>query len=124
MNIYDLVEDRPEIVGHTATLREVSRLMALTHHHAVGVVNGSTFAGIFTDHDLIIAVSDGVDVEIAQVQDWMTPVPDAIRPDVGIGDALKWMMDGGYRHLPIVDDEGDLVGILSMRDLVGGALHL
>ena len=46
----------------------------------------------------------------------MTRDPKTIAPDVDTDDALKTMLDNGFRHLPVVE-KGKVVGMVSMRDL-------
>jgi CBS domain-containing protein len=48
----------------------------------------------------------------------MTPEPDTIRSDTIAIEALRLMQDGGYRHLPVVDD-GQVLGVVSRRDFYG-----
>ena len=46
----------------------------------------------------------------------MTREPQTIDPDATVGEAMDRMLDGGFRHLPVIDSDS-LVGIVSMRDL-------
>jgi acetoin utilization protein AcuB len=48
----------------------------------------------------------------------MTADPKTIGPDTPVEDALKIMLDNGFRHLPVVDN-GEVIGIVSIRDLAG-----
>lgn len=47
----------------------------------------------------------------------MTRRPDTVGPEDALGDAAGLMVSGGYRHLPVIDTDGRLVGMLSERDL-------
>ncbi|HEY4027002.1 MAG TPA: CBS domain-containing protein, partial [Candidatus Dormibacteraeota bacterium] len=47
---------------------------------------------------------------------WMTSGPKTIAPDATIEEALQRMLDGHFRHLPVME-EGRLVGMISMRDI-------
>ena len=51
-----------------------------------------------------------------RVSDMMTLNPETIKPEATLHDALKLMESCGSRHLPVVNDEGQLVGIVSDRD--------
>lgn len=57
-----------------------------------------------------------------QVRDLMTPNVVAVRPDDSIATAYELMLDNRFRHLVVVDKEGDLVGLLTHRDLLRYAL--
>jgi acetoin utilization protein AcuB len=48
----------------------------------------------------------------------MTRNPITVPPDTAARDALKTMLDGGFRHLPVMDGER-IIGVVSMRDLSG-----
>ena len=74
-------------------------------------------AGILTERDLVRAAQSGVDPAAADVATWMTAAPDVVGPGTSVDDALDRLAERGYRHLPVVDD-GALVGMVSMRDLL------
>ncbi len=61
----------------------------------------------------------GVDLETVKVDDVMTRQPQTLRFEDRIVDALAVMHKGGYRHVPIVDHDGQPVGMVSVRGLVG-----
>ncbi len=74
--------------------------------------------GIFTGRDavrILAEAHDGPDTKLAVA---MTPDPDTIAPEATSIDALRAMSDGGYRHLPVVDN-GKVVGIVSRGDFKG-----
>jgi citrate synthase len=83
---------------------------------SVVVVEGDRAVGILTERDLVrlaAAGTSGGDL----VGQWMTPDPDSVAPDVEATSAFASLAEHGYRHIPVVDD-GRLVGIVSMRDLM------
>src|SRR5918995_1782138 len=98
------------------TLAEVARRMVEREVGAVLVLAGERLAGILTERDVLRAVARGIRDE-ALVSDWMTTDPDTIEPG-----AATLMMHGGFRHLPVTED-GAVVGILSIRDLMRLALE-
>ncbi len=116
MRVRALVGRQSEIVGPDAPIEEVAALMIECHVGAVAVVDRSGIIGICTDRDLTQAVSDGKGSE-TPVSKCMTPGPDLIDPDVPVVDAAAWMLETGYRHLPVVED-GELLGIVDSRDVL------
>jgi len=51
------------------------------------------------------------------VADVMTPDPVTVTPTTTLSEAVRLMMQGGFRRLPVVDEEGQLIGIVTDRDL-------
>jgi CBS domain-containing protein len=94
----------------------VAQRMAERDVGAVLVVRAGRLAGIMTERDLMRALARGLRDD-AVVGDCMTADPDTIAPDDTIEHAAVLMIHGGYRHLPVVDGD-DVVGVLSIRDLV------
>jgi CBS domain-containing protein len=83
----------------------------------VPVLDRGQMVGILTERDLTRAVADGADVKSAEVADYMTPEPIVVGPHVSVDEAAEIMVTTGVRHLPVVD-RGQLVGVLSIRDIV------
>lgn len=75
--------------------------------------------GIVTDRDLAVrVVSQGRDAAKTKVGDVMTSAPRTIHHDVEIEEAIRLMRTGPFRRLPVVDDYGKVVGLLSLDDIV------
>ena len=55
------------------------------------------------------------DDSVAEV---MTPNADAVRPTDGVRDVIRRMNSGGFRHMPVVDDNDQVIGIVSVRRIV------
>jgi CBS domain-containing protein len=94
----------------------VAQRMADRDVGAVLVLKAGRLAGIMTERDLMRALARGLRDD-AVVGDCMTADPDTITPDDTIEHAAVLMIHGGYRHLPVIDGD-DVVGVLSIRDLV------
>ncbi len=105
-------------VSPSTTVGEAVALMA---QHRVGsmlVMEHTKLAGIFTERDTVRAISNSHDAPSHEVSSWMTHEPMTVGPDEPVEDALKTMLDHGFRHLPVVKD-GEVIGIVSIRDLAG-----
>ena len=74
--------------------------------------------GIFTGRDAVRLISTGNNPAATLLEDAMTRDPDVVAPDQKAVEALQMMCDGGYRHLPVIED-GKVVGVLSRRDFKG-----
>jgi CBS domain-containing protein len=107
-------------IAAEATLGEAAAKMAERGVGAVVVLEGDAIAAILTERDVMKAVAAGQDGS-ASVTDWMTRHPDTIEPGDTTDHAASLMIHGGFRHLPVVE-EGKVVGIVSIRDLMRVAL--
>jgi citrate synthase len=84
---------------------------------SVVVTDGARLVGILTERDLVRAAGKGLPPERASVGEWMTPDPDHLDPDAELIDAWRSLASHRYRHIPVVR-HGDVLGVVSMRDLV------
>lgn len=117
MRLESLVGGKATIVGPEATLADAAAHMVETGVDSVAVVAQRSLVGILTEHDIVVAVADGADLEVEPVASWMTEAPDTIAPDIRVSEAVTWLMQTGYRHLPVVDGS-EILGIVSVRDLL------
>src|SRR3954465_7941540 len=105
-------------VGPSHTLREVSRAMAGRKVGAVVVVDPEgEGAGILPERDVLLALADGVDPDVETVAAHLTTEIVYAAPGWSLEQAAEAMLRGGFRHL-VVLDEGEVAGILSVRDIV------
>jgi CBS domain-containing protein len=110
---------RPVTMPGAATVREACAVMHKRKIGAVLVTDLKGFlAGIFTGRDLVRVVASGKDTGGVMLRTVMTKRPHTMPPGRTAIDALRMMRDGGFRHIPIVDD-GKIVGIVSRGDFRG-----
>ncbi len=98
-------------------LAEAASTMAFEEIGSVVVLDDGVFVGIVTEHDLVRAVAEGVDLDRTAVRDYMTRDPVVVEPDDEVEHAIHQMVGAGARHLPVVT-AGKVVGMLSARDLL------
>ena len=120
MSILDLCDPEPAAVGLEATVADAIRTMLRQHVGAVGVVDSERrIAGIFTERDVLMKTSlSGRDPEHTSVREVMTTPVELATLSTGPGEAMATMVERHYRHLPVVDNESKLLGILSIRNLL------
>ena len=105
------------------TVREAARLMKERHVGAVMIVEDGKLAGIFTERDVLFrVVAEDRDARTTSLADVMTRNPRTVHPDKPFPDALHLMYEGGFRHVPVVED-GRPVGVISARDALGPELE-
>ena len=117
MQLGDLVGDAPYVCGPDTTLLEAARAMEGSDLGSLAVVEGMTLLGLVTERDIRRAVADGADLDDS-VSNFMSGDPDTFDPDLDVWDAAAWIVESGYRHLPVVGDDGELLGVVSIRDLL------
>jgi len=111
--------NKPVTIAPTATVRDAIRTMLARDIGALMVVDDQgKMLGIFSERDLLTKVA-GLDVPHEQltVERFMTPKPEAVKPSDPLAFALHKMDIGGYRHMPVVQDDVP-VGVLSVRDML------
>jgi CBS domain-containing protein len=120
MNVLELCD--PEVAAATlqSSAADAIRTMLERRVGAVAVVDSEGFvAGIFTERDVLrkLALS-GRDPESVSVRELMTTPVDLATPATGPAEVLITMVERHYRHLPVVDNEGKLMGMLSIRNVL------
>jgi len=118
MNLRDLVSGAAFLCGPDTTLEEAAAAMEDQDHGSIAVVDGLDLVGLFTERDLRRAVAQGTDMTATPVSEVMSSDPDTFDPDLDVWDAAAWIAESGYRHLPVVDEAGELLGVVSIRDLL------
>jgi CBS domain-containing protein len=109
----------PPVVDTEVSVLNAVEVMARDRVGAVAVVEKDLLRGIFTERDLMLrVVKEGRDPGTTLVRDVMTidvkTVTDASTAD----EAIRVMLDGHLRHLPILSNEGRVLGLLSIRALL------
>jgi len=122
--IRTIIEQQEVIAAPAATtVIAAARLMRENRVGAVMVVEEGRLAGVFTERDALFRViADGRDVERTRLGEVMTPNPQVIHPDKPFADALHLMYEGGFRHVPVVED-GRPIGMISAQDALGPELE-
>ncbi|KAJ2828248.1 hypothetical protein IWW50_001484 [Coemansia erecta] len=116
----------PVAVGPRTPVVEIARLMRAARVTASLVVDeeSGSIAGIFTSKDIVLRViAAGLDPNTCSVVRVMTPHPDTVVPSTSLIDALKRMYERHYLNLPVVDDAGDVLGLVDVLRLCYATLE-
>ena len=104
----------------TMPVGDVLKLMVKNEIGCVVVAEGDRPLGIFSERDALRKINvDAAELRARPVSEFMTPNPQTLVADAKIAFAVQRMDVGGYRHLPVVGQQGELVGIISARDICG-----
>jgi CBS domain-containing protein len=121
MQVKDIMSAEVQTTSPADTFEHVATLLHDNAISSVVVVEGAGIAGIVTERDLVNLVAGGKDPRTTKVADRMTTNVDTVGSRTDIAEAAEHMARLRIRHLPVVDD-GELVGIVSIRDLTNWAV--
>ncbi|HEY1329927.1 MAG TPA: CBS domain-containing protein [Actinomycetota bacterium] len=104
-------------VERAATVSDAAAFMWAQKVGSALVIEEGRLLGIFTERDILKSMTVGADRgRTMTVREWMTFNPATIDAEATVGEALDRMLEGSFRHLPVM--EGDqVIGVVSMRDL-------
>ncbi len=108
----------PVWVKTESTVAEAVTAMVEGGMGSVLVGDPTALEGIFTERDVMKrVVHAGLDAKTTRVGDVMTADPDVLTADDRVGYTLKKMVLRKYRHIPVVDKQGRVVGVISARSV-------
>ena len=119
VKVRDLPPDRLLSVDPSTKLADVAREMRMNDSDSVAVMDDGMLVGIITERDLVRAIADGVNPKEAAAAVIMTVDPATVTADEDVSVVAVKMMRLGIRHLPVVNDKDEPVGLVSARSLVG-----
>lgn len=105
-------------IGPDRVIAEAAKLMEDKDVGSVIVVENKKVVGIITERDFLRLAAAGYDVRTMKVRDGMTKPPIVCEPSMKITEAYALMRNRRVRHVPVVEKNGELVGIVGFRDLI------
>lgn len=114
--VLSLKPSDPIICKTSFTAYEVSQLMTAKRENCILVVNDlGELLGIFTAKDLAFRiVGSGLNASVVTIDQIMTPNPTCANASTPASEALMLMVERGFRHLPVLDDSNQIVGVLDI----------
>ena len=111
---------RPELIEAAPedTLGEVAERMTRVNVGAVIVKDYGRLIGILTERDMLKAMAARVHTSEARVRQWMTEDPITAPSHMDVEEGARIMLDNGFRHLPVIDEAGQVTGVVSLRRVV------
>jgi len=118
VKVKDVPPGRLLSVEPQTSLADVAKRMRREDADSVAVMSEGRLLGIITERDLVRAIADGVDPQQAKADVIMSADPATVTADEEVAVVALKMMTLGIRHLPVVDQDGSPIGLISARDLV------
>jgi CBS domain-containing protein len=110
-------------IGPAHTLRAAARLMAARQIGAAVVIDPDTSGlGILTERDILMSIGSGQNPDVEFAGDHLTSNVVFATPNWTLADAASAMTRGGFRHLIVLEGD-DVLGIISVRDIVRCQIH-
>ena len=116
--IRDLMTKNPSTIEPDRTVADAAKLMRDEDAGIIPIVDGQKLVGTTTDRDIAIRiVAEGKDPQSTKVSDVMTSRLVTVDPDQDLDEALRLMAKHQVRRLPVVEEDGKLVGIVAQADI-------
>jgi CBS domain-containing protein len=117
-SISDVMTSSPQTVEPSATVAEAAKLMRDNDVGSLPVVEGGKLTGVVTDRDITVrAVAEGKDPQSTKVAEVISKDLVTIDPQQDLEEALRLMARHQVRRLPVVEEDGRLVGIVAQADV-------
>jgi CBS domain-containing protein len=121
-DVREVMTEQLVTVEPSTSVAAAVTVMGIQGVGAVLVMEEGTLEGIFTERDLVRALSHDIGAASQAVAQWMTRTPVTVGSDAAVERALEIMLAGHFRHLPVMEGER-LVGVVSIRDLSRATLR-
>ena len=106
------------VASPTDTIQKVVEILAEQKRDCVLIYNRKKLVGILSQRDLVLRVTGKYqDLSKVKVEDVMTKNPEYVRPQDPIAYTVNKMALGGFRHVPVLADDGTPVSIVSIKDV-------
>lgn len=119
MKVIKLAQVPPPSVKVDATVLSAAMSMRNARIGAAAVLEGDKLVGIFSERDVMVrVVVPRLDPEATTVREVMTTAVQTVGEEAEAGEALEVMVSRHIRHLPVVNSENRVTGLLSVRNLL------
>jgi CBS domain-containing protein len=120
MSLLQWCDEGPATVSLLATVEDAIQMMTDKVVGAVAVIDEhGVVAGMFTERDVLTKFAlSGRDPKTTPVRELMSPIVEMATQETTPSEALAVMLERHYRHMPIVDEQGKVLGICSIRNIL------
>lgn len=117
-HVRDVMTADPKTVTEKDSVLDAARIMRDADTGIVPVVNGRQIIGLVTDRDIVVrAIADGKDITNVRINEVMSKQVRTVKEDASVREVLDVMSGAQIRRVPVVNNNNELVGIVSMKDI-------
>ncbi len=116
--VNDLAMSDPVCVGPNESIADVVARMQAEQAGCVIIHAGGKPIGLFTERDVLKRVLATGLSQSAAIESVMTPDPDTLFRTDSVAEVISKMHTGGYRRMPVVDESGGILGVVSVKRVV------
>ena len=117
-SVVGFVSDAITSVEPDASLRQVAEVLRDADVSLAVVAAGATLHGVVSERDIVNAVARGTDLDTTQVEAIETESLKWATETSTVDDVAEEMLENYLRHVLVGSDDGELIGVVSMRDLL------
>ena len=122
-NLEDVQIDRLDLSDFVSaeigtSVKTVVEAMRSSDHNCAIVTDRGDLIGIFTDHDILMKIADNIETWHRPIDDFVRPSPFTVNGKDSLKTALSLMDEKQFRNIPVLDDQGHLVGNLTHHALI------
>ena len=112
------LRDHPSVKSGT-NLESVIKILGDKKVGCIMIEKNSQIIGVMTERDFLLRVTGkGLDLQSEFVDDYMTKNPETLKPNDPISYAFNKMHIYGIRHIPIINENGKIYGLISVKDII------
>ncbi|MFN2470276.1 MAG: CBS domain-containing protein [Gaiellaceae bacterium] len=116
--VQEVMTPSPRTVETSTTVADAARLLRDEDVGSLPVIESGKVVGVVTDRDIVLrVVADGRDPQSTSVADIASRAPVTVDPQQDLDEALRLMGEHQVRRLPVVEEDGRLVGVLAQADV-------
>jgi CBS domain-containing protein len=124
MRVKDFMTQNPITVSPLENIENTSQVLNKNGIHQAPVVSNGKLVGMVTDRDLKIVLSEDLRDPNVSVASVMSRNPITVTDDLKMVEAAKIIRKKRFNALPVVNKKGELIGILTVRDILDGLINL
>lgn len=113
---------RPIVTIHISSSTQTAIQLLIEHHVGAAPVvdDENRLRGIFSERDVLRKILNTTvgDLGALGIERFMSATPQTAQPEDMLDTAILYMAQGGYRHLPIVNEQNEPIGMVSIRDVI------